>query len=283
MALRGVYKITGIVDDPANILKAIFRASKLEYWVPSQENANALRMVVDFGENIQIIAKNETGPQFFHRPEVVVICCHIEVMFPTMQGVSQNCLHLVICCFEIIEVKVATRTYNIEIVFLPLCNSKMSISKWPQSALSNFQNSCAYLILDVCSVNSFVRHPVKDTRTDLIAYVIFRCAALGPWRNWLYPMLQVAKWKLSNFPTWSPVTTSKMLYEMQKYTFPVFVFRTKDSIFIASALDLIFPVVLSEAEKRDIDISYIVLKVGLNCVSSKSALSPYTLFTVWSA
>ena len=71
MALRGVYKITGIVDDPANILKAIFRASKLEYWVPSQENANALRMVVDFGENIQIIAKNETGPQFFHRPEVV--------------------------------------------------------------------------------------------------------------------------------------------------------------------------------------------------------------------
>ena len=154
---------------------------------------------------------------------------------------------------------------------------------WPQSALSNCQNSCAYLILDVCSVNSFVRHPVKDTRTDLIAYVIFRCAALGPWRNWLYPMLQVAKWKLSNFPTWSPVITSKMLYKMQKYTFPVFVFRTKDSIFIASALDLIFPVVLSEAEKRDIDISYIVLKVGLNCVSSRSALSPYTLFTVWSA
>ena len=81
-----------------------------------------------------------------------------------IQGVQQNCSHLVICSFagfyscklqklghlwkiqeisykigtrilkidleiaEIIEVKVAT--FNIEIIFLPLCNSKMSISKW---------------------------------------------------------------------------------------------------------------------------------------------------------
>ena len=81
-----------------------------------------------------------------------------------VQSVQQNCSHLVICSFvgfyscklqklghvwkiqkiwykigtrilkidleiaEIIEVKVAT--FNIEIIFLPLCNSKMSISKW---------------------------------------------------------------------------------------------------------------------------------------------------------
>ena len=80
-----------------------------------------------------------------------------------LQGVQRNCLHLVICSFvsfysckfqklghfckiqeicyqigtrilkieleiaEIIEVKVAT--FNIEFFFLPLCNSKMSISK----------------------------------------------------------------------------------------------------------------------------------------------------------
>ena len=82
----------------------------------------------------------------------------------TIQGVQQNCSHLVICSFagfyscklqklggfwkiqeicymigtrilkidleitEIFEVKVAN--FNMEIIFLLLCNSKMSISKW---------------------------------------------------------------------------------------------------------------------------------------------------------
>ena len=86
------------------------------------------------------------------------------VLNSILQGVQQNCSHLVICSFagfyscklqklggfwkiqeicymigtrilkidleiaEIIEVKVAT--FSIKIIFLPLCNSKMSISKW---------------------------------------------------------------------------------------------------------------------------------------------------------
>lgn len=50
----------------------IYRASKIEYWAPSSANAKAARIVVDFGENIQIVSKHEMGAQFFHRTEVIV-------------------------------------------------------------------------------------------------------------------------------------------------------------------------------------------------------------------
>ena len=50
----------------------IYRASKIEYWAPSSANVTAARIVVDFGENIQIVSKHEMGAQFFHRTEVIV-------------------------------------------------------------------------------------------------------------------------------------------------------------------------------------------------------------------
>ena len=51
--------------------KEIFRSTKLEFWTPSSENVSSVRIVVDFGENIQLIEKHETAVQFFHRKEVL--------------------------------------------------------------------------------------------------------------------------------------------------------------------------------------------------------------------
>ena len=46
------------------------RATKQEAFAPAQSRANVVTITADFGEAIQIIGKNETSDQFYHRPEV---------------------------------------------------------------------------------------------------------------------------------------------------------------------------------------------------------------------
>ena len=66
---------------------------------------------------------------------------------------------------EIIEVKIAT--FNIEIIFLPLCNSKISISKMRGGDFvinylsyfwNNFQNSCAYHVANFLNFSKLPQH-----------------------------------------------------------------------------------------------------------------------------
>ena len=47
------------------------RATKQEAFAPSQTRANVATITADFGEAIQIVGKNETSDQFYHRPEVL--------------------------------------------------------------------------------------------------------------------------------------------------------------------------------------------------------------------
>ena len=50
------------------------RATKIEHFAPTQDRVNIATITADFGEAIQIVAKNETSDQFFHRPEVQKKC-----------------------------------------------------------------------------------------------------------------------------------------------------------------------------------------------------------------
>ena len=47
------------------------RATKLEAFSPKEARATIATITSDFGEAIQIIAKQEVSDQFFHRPEVI--------------------------------------------------------------------------------------------------------------------------------------------------------------------------------------------------------------------
>ena len=48
----------------------LLRATKLEAFSPAEARANIATITADFGEAIQIVGKNETSDQFYHRPEV---------------------------------------------------------------------------------------------------------------------------------------------------------------------------------------------------------------------
>ena len=48
----------------------LLRATKLEAFAPSEMRSSTLTITSDFGEAIQIVGKNETSDQFYHRPEV---------------------------------------------------------------------------------------------------------------------------------------------------------------------------------------------------------------------
>ena len=49
------------------------RATKIEAFTPAQSRLGVATVTSDFGEAIQIIAKNETSDQFYHRPEVNIL------------------------------------------------------------------------------------------------------------------------------------------------------------------------------------------------------------------
>ena len=50
----------------------LLRSTKLEAFAPSKARSATVTITSDFGEAIQIVGKQETSDQFYHRPEVCV-------------------------------------------------------------------------------------------------------------------------------------------------------------------------------------------------------------------